>query len=241
MELSLLLIALGIGFSSGLHCLGMCGPIALSLGLTKSSGISFYTENAAYQTGRAFTYALLGAVAGIIGEGFSLAGIQSVLTIFAGIVLILMALLSVKGTDWASRIGFLQKPLMRVRSALAAKLQQSGAVSRFTTGVLNGFLPCGMVFVALTASLAAGGVWQGALFMFFFGLGTFPFMFSAVLFGNLLTPQLRGKLLKGVPVLLLLLGVLFILRGMELGIPYVSPAKEALEMGSMPGQGADCH
>ena len=130
---------------------------------------------------------------------------------------------------------------------LSKLLQKADYRSRFATGILNGFLPCGMVYMALTASLAAGGIWQSALFMSLFGLGTLPFMFFVVLLGNLMTTALRIKILKFVPLMMIVLGGLFILRGLELGIPYLSPQKEALIInhnGSqehMEGNHESCH
>lgn len=229
MEITLILAAIGLGFASGFHCLGMCGPIALSLGLSKSKQVNFQIQNLTYQLGRIITYSFLGALVGIIGEGFHLAGFQKYLSIFAGLLLITMALFSFGG-DFASKIPSINKALLKVKINLSKLLQKTDYSSRFLTGALNGFLPCGMVYMALTASLAAGGVWQSASFMLFFGLGTFPFMFAAVLFGNILNATVRNKILKIVPIFMLLLGALFILRGMELGIPYVSPKKEALKV-----------
>lgn len=229
MEITLILAAIGLGFASGFHCLGMCGPIALSLGLSKSKQVNFQIQNLTYQLGRIITYSFLGALVGIIGEGFHLAGFQKYLSIFAGLLLIAMALFSFGG-DFVSKIPSINKALLKVKINLSKLLQKTDYSSRFLTGVLNGFLPCGMVYMALTASLAAGGVWQSASFMLFFGLGTFPFMFAAVLFGNILNATVRNKILKIVPIFMLLLGALFILRGMELGIPYVSPKKEVLKV-----------
>ena len=80
--------------------------------------------------------------------------------------------------------------------------------------------------MALTASLAAGGIWQKCKFYGYFGLGTFPFMFATVLFGNLINTALRNKILKIVPIIMLILGGLFILRGLELGILYISPKRK---------------
>ena len=230
MDFALILTALTIGFTTGFHCLGMCGPIALSLGLNKKQQVNFHLQNTTYQLGRIFTYALLGAILGLIGEGFQLAGFQSYLTIFAGLVLILMAVFSFGGKDFASKIPIFNKFLLKVKLNLGKLLSKTDYSSRFLTGVLNGFLPCGMVYVALTASLASGGVWQGALFMALFGLGTFPFMFAAVLFGNLLNSSTRAKVLKIMPVLMLVLGSLFILRGMSLEIPFISPPEKSLKV-----------
>ena len=141
-----------------------------------------------------------------------------------------MALFSFGGKDFASKIPFLSQFLFKVKMNLGKFMQKADYKSRFSTGILNGFLPCGMVYMALTASLAAGGIWQGATFMALFGLGTLPFMFFVVLLGNLMTTAFRIKILKFVPVMMLVLGGLFILRGLELGIPYISPKEEALHI-----------
>lgn len=230
MELTLLISALGLGFASGFHCIGMCGPIALSLGLTKKQATNYYLQNLTYQFGRIVTYSILGAVLGIIGQGFHMAGFQQYLTIAVGALLIVMALFSFGGTDFASKIPFLTSSLLRVKMSLSKLLQKADYRSRFATGLLNGLLPCGMVYMALTASLAAGGIYQGALFMALFGLGTLPFMFAVVLMGNLMTAAFRIKILKLVPLMMIILGSLFIVRGMELGIPYLSPQENSLQV-----------
>jgi sulfite exporter TauE/SafE len=180
--------------------------------------------------GRIATYSFLGAILGIIGQGFQMAGFQQYLTIGVGVLLIVMALFSFGGKDFASKIPFLSGLLLKVKINLGKLLQKADYKSRFSTGILNGFLPCGMVYMALTASLAAGGIWQGSFFMALFGLGTLPFMFAVVLVGNLMTQTFRIKILKFVPFMMILLGALFILRGLEIGIPYVSPKKEALQI-----------
>ncbi|WP_304343508.1 sulfite exporter TauE/SafE family protein [Chryseobacterium koreense] len=230
MELTLIISAIGLGFASGFHCIGMCGPIALSMGLTKKQSTNYYLQNLIYQFGRIFTYSLLGAILGIVGQGFEMAGIQQYLTIAVGVILIVMAVFSFGGKDFASKIPFLSKFLYQLKMNLGKLLQKADYRSRFTTGILNGFLPCGMVYMALTASLAAGGIWKGAVFMALFGLGTLPFMFSVVLLGGLMTNAFRIKVLKIVPVMMIILGGLFILRGMEIGIPLISPKKEALKV-----------
>ena len=244
MEITLILAALGLGFASGFHCIGMCGPIALSLGLSKKQQVNFHLQNLTYQFGRILTYSILGAIVGIVGEGFQLAGIQQYISIFAGVLLMIMALFSFGG-DFASKIPAINNTLLKVKINLGKFLQKSDYSSRFLTGLLNGLLPCGMVYMALTASLAAGGIWQSASFMAIFGLGTFPFMFATVLFGNLINTALRNKILRVVPIIMLILGGLFILRGLELGIPYISPKKEALKvekkMNSEKTSDENCH
>jgi sulfite exporter TauE/SafE len=152
-----------------------------------------------------------------------------------------MAVFSFGGKDFASKIPFLSKFLYSVKMNLGKLLQKADYRSRFTTGLLKGFLPCGMVYMALTASLAGGGIWQGALYMALFGMGTLPFMFAIVLAGNLMNQAFRVKVLKAVPVIMIILGGLFILRGLELGIPYVSPKAEAMTISKDPNGAVNCH
>lgn len=230
MEIEFLVAALILGLSSSLHCVGMCGPIALSMGLTKKQATNFYLQNLSYQFGRIITYSILGMFLGIVGQAFQLAGLQQSLTIGVGVLLILMACFSFGGKDFASKIPFLSNSLLKVKVALGKLLQKADYKSRFTTGLLNGLLPCGMVYMALTASLAAGGIWQSAAYMAVFGLGTLPLMFLVVVLGQVMTQSLRLKMVKAVPFVMIILGALFILRGLELGIPYLSPKAEAMQI-----------
>lgn len=246
MEIGLIISAITLGFASGFHCIGMCGPIALSMGFSRQQRSNYYIQNLSYQFGRILTYSFLGAVLGIIGEGFHMAGFQTYLSIIVGVILIIMALFSFGGKDFASRVPLVSKLLLKVKMRLGKILQKSDYQSRFLTGVLNGFLPCGMVYMALTASLVSGGIWQGAAYMSFFGLGTFPFMFAVVLLGNFITANMRTKILKTIPIIMIILGSLFILRGLEIGIPYISPKAETLHIidhkhGADPNDHTLCH
>ena len=247
MEIALVLSALTLGFFTGFHCLGMCGPIALSLGLSKKKKVNFILQNTTYQFGRIFTYSILGAILGIVGKTFELVGFQNYLTISVGILMIILAIFTFGSPNFASNIPFFNQFLLKVKMKLGKLLRKTDYSSRFLTGILNGLLPCGMVYAALTASLAAGGIWQGALFMALFGLGTFPFMFAAVLFGDLLSAPVRAKFLKAVPVLMIILGSLFVVRGLELGIPYISPPHDSLQVihndsdAHKKGNHATCH
>ncbi len=230
MESSFLIIALMLGLASSLHCVGMCGPIAFSLGINPENKLDFTFRNLTYQLGRVTTYSVLGALLGVIGYGVSFAGLQNPLSIGVGILMILMALLP-KNLG-AENLGM--KPFSRlmyqIKSGLGKFLRKKNYSSLYITGLLNGLLPCGAVYAALTGSMAMGGVWKGALFMVFFGLGTIPLMFASVLAGNIVSLQTRQRILRFLPYLMVLLGILFILRGLNLNIPYVSPALESLEI-----------
>ena len=134
MEITIFLAALGLGFASGFHCIGMCGPIALSLGLSKKQQVNFILQNITYQLGRIFTYTILGAIVGIVGEGFHIAGFQKYISIFAGILLIIMALFSFGG-DFASKIPVINQALLKVKINLGKLIQKKDYSSRFLTGV----------------------------------------------------------------------------------------------------------
>lgn len=230
MEVGLMLSALLLGIATGLHCIGMCGPIALSMGMSRQQGIRFQMQNLTYNLGRVVTYAILGAVVGLVGSAFSLAGFQRYLSIGAGILLLVMAIFSFGPKNLSSQMTLFNGLFYKIKLGLSKLLQRQNLSSRFFTGLLNGLLPCGMVYAALTAALGTGNIWQSSLYMALFGLGTIPFMFLVVWFGGMLSQDLRTKLLQWVPVLLGILGILFILRGMEMGIPFISPAMENLKI-----------
>jgi len=229
LESTLIIAALGLGFASSLHCVGMCGPIAFSLGLNPQNKLDFTFRNLTYQFGRVTTYTVLGAILGIIGYGATFAGFQNLLSIVAGVMMILMAILP---KNLGDNLGFkpFSKLMYKIKKGLGKFLRRKNYSSLYITGLLNGLLPCGAVYAALTGSLAMGSVPGGAVFMTFFGLGTIPLMFASVVAGNLITIQTRQKILKFLPYLMILLGVLFILRGLELNIPYISPSEASLQL-----------
>lgn len=230
MEGTLIIAALGLGLASSLHCVGMCGPIAFSLGLNPENKFDFTFRNLTYQFGRVTTYTLLGTLLGIVGYSVSFAGLQNPLSIAVGVMMILMALLPKNlGADNLGIKPF-SKLMYKIKMGLGKFLRRKNYSSLYMTGLLNGLLPCGAVYAALTGSMAMGSIHGGAIFMTFFGLGTIPLMFASVIAGNVITLKTRQKILKFLPYLMVLLGILFILRGLELNIPYVSPSKGSLEI-----------
>lgn len=230
MESSLVIIALSLGLASSLHCVGMCGPIAFSLGLNPENKFDFTARNLTYQLGRVTTYSVLGTLLGIIGYGASFAGLQNPLSIFAGLMMILMAVLPKNlGADNLGMKSF-SRLMYKIKTGLGNFLRKKNYSSLYITGLLNGLLPCGAVYAALTGSVAMGSIAGGALFMFFFGLGTIPLMFASVLAGNVVSLQTRQKILKILPYLMIVLGILFILRGLNLDIFLISPSQGSLQI-----------
>ncbi|HEY1170553.1 MAG TPA: sulfite exporter TauE/SafE family protein [Verrucomicrobiae bacterium] len=212
-----------LGLVGSLHCAGMCGPLALALPVAGKTRGDFVLGRLLYNLGRILTYTLLGAVFGLLGQSFALAGFQKWVSLVAGVAILL-------GLVASLRVGLglpITKSVVWLKSSVGRLLQQRTFGSLFLLGSLNGLLPCGLVYVAATAAAATGSLQSGVLSMALFGLGTLPVMLGMGLAGRKLQGMLNLKLQRLVPISLAVLGVLLILRGMELGIPYVSPVLTA--------------
>ncbi|AWW32387.1 sulfite exporter TauE/SafE family protein [Echinicola strongylocentroti] len=212
--------ALILGFLGSFHCLGMCGPIALAVSAADSK--SFWWRKLWYNLGRTLTYGALGLLIGFVGQGFQLVGLQQWVSILLGGVIIIFALLY-KRSERALASGGMYGLVAKVKSSLGYWLKKGGTTAFFMTGLVNGFLPCGMVYIALLASLALSNPWQGAMYMVAFGLGTLPLLFLLMVGSDVFSPMWRQRLFKMMPYFAVLIGVLFIFRGLGLGIHFLSP------------------
>lgn len=227
--------ALLLGAAGSAHCLGMCGPIALAVPSPRNDWRSRLMSTALLNTGRIATYALIGAAFGAFGHGLRLAGLQQAASILAGGVLLLSVAVPGLLERWlpASRGAML---VGRLRSLLARNLKRTAPEAILLTGMLNGLLPCGLVYAAAIGSTVMGTALQGALYMVLFGLGTWPMLYAVRMGGGWLGQRARATLRRAAPILVGTVAVLLVLRGLELGIPYLSPA------GALPGSSAAaCH
>ncbi|NVO21150.1 MAG: sulfite exporter TauE/SafE family protein [Bacteroidetes bacterium] len=217
-----------LGLFGSLHCAGMCGPIALALPLNRISWVNRAGGLLLYNIGRIFTYVLLGAFFGLLGKGIHLAGFQLWASVIIGSVMIALVLFPM---IFGSRISF-SKLFSGYTNRLFGSFQRlfkaGTSFSFLTIGLLNGILPCGLVYVGIAGAVNSGDVKNAMIFMALFGLGTFPIMFAISMIGNFLSISVRNMFSKITPYVVILLGILFILRGLSLGIPYVSPKAEAL-------------
>lgn len=224
-----------LGVLGSAHCVGMCGPIALAVPSVRSSWSGRLADALLLNSGRVFTYALLGALFGSFGRGLHLAGLQRTVSISLGVLMLLALLVPalfrkdlMTGTAVAS-IGAL-------RTFLGRNLRRTSPEGLFLSGLLNGLLPCGMVYFAIAGALVQNGPLNGALFMMLFGLGTWPALLAVRLGGELLSQSWRSGMRRIAPYVFALMGVLFILRGLDLGIPYVSPTIQEIPVGQQ-----ECH
>jgi len=214
--------ALLLGLLGSAHCVGMCGPLALAV---PSPGGGFPARLGgalALNGGRVLTYASIGAGFGLFGRGLQLAGLQQAVSITLGVV-ILLGLLVPRLFRFAdpgrSAGGF----IMRVQGVMARRLRRTSPEGLFFTGMLNGLLPCGLVYLAAAGAIAQDGWEMGALFMALFGLGTWPALVALKLGGSHAGPGMRRVLRRAAPFAYAAMGLLFILRGLDLGIPFISP------------------
>ncbi len=218
-----------LGLIGSLHCAGMCGPLTLALPGSGRITCGFFAGRLAYNLGRILTYCLLGVVVGMVGRTLVLAGVQRWVSIALGIALLLGLFSSRKLALW--------RPLMtlvgRLKTRMGNLLRQRSFSSLLTLGLLNGLLPCGLVYVACAGAVATGGFCSGIEYMAGFGLGTAPMMLGIGLSGRLVPLRLRLQLRKAIPVSVFVLGSLLILRGLGLGIPYISP--------NLAGAASCCH
>jgi sulfite exporter TauE/SafE len=231
----LLLPGFIMGLAGSLHCVGMCGPLALSLPVSHNTKLSRIAGGLIYNSGRIFSYTLMGFVFGSIGNLIIAVKWQNGLSIALGVV-ILVYLLTPKKYFHFTATNVLGKLFMVLRQRLGKLFQSRQLSSLFFIGLLNGFLPCGLVYLALSSSIISASPSNGGMFMLSFGLGTFPLMFATVLMGNYLNQSIRRKIQGAVPLLLFVMAAVLILRGLNLGIPFVSP-----EAGTHPHDAIECH
>lgn len=183
------------GLASGLHCAGMCGGIAAGFAVLHKDAL--WRRQLAFNLGRIASYAAGGAIVGTVGAyGAALLPAQTALYVAASIVLILAGVHLAGVGDVMRHVETLGKPIWRRVQPLAARYL---GTKPFVAGLAWGWLPCGLVYGALTAAAFAGGAAQGAIAMAAFGAGTLPWLLFAGLAAARLRPyrRLAGALLIG--------------------------------------------
>lgn len=219
--ITLFITALIMGAVGTFHCIGMCGPLALALPVVTDNSTSRFFSTLLYNLGRVTTYSILGAVFGIAGSSIAFFGYQQMLSIILGIVIIIFILIP-KNTFTS------QKAVMRffekIRTSLGKLFIRKNYHSVYFIGLLNGLLPCGLVYLAIAGAVSTGSVLKSSLFMAAFGLGTLPVMWSIAFFGGFINIRVRQGIKKLYPYVMFTMAILLIIRGLGLNIPYLSPS-----------------
>ncbi|AXT20381.1 sulfite exporter TauE/SafE family protein [Flavobacteriaceae bacterium AU392] len=219
----MLLSAFILGFLGSLHCVGMCGPIAFMLPVDRSNSFKKINQIALYHIGRLATYSFIGLCFGLIGKSLYIFGIQQRLSIITGMIMIVVVLLPHKALNTYNFSKPIFKFISKIKNGLGTALKKKTPDTFLTIGFLNGFLPCGLVYMAVFGAIATGDILQGSLYMLLFGIGTIPLMTTAIYLGKFLNNAVKQRIQRMIPVFVVIIGVLFVLRGLGLGIPYVSP------------------
>lgn len=216
------LTGLTIGIIGSFHCIGMCGPLALSLPVKKEEQAwKQVAAIMAYNLGRVFTYFCLGVLFGVIGKSFALVGYQQALSVVTGVLLLLVLLWGNKLRTHIPVIAAFHRWLKNRLFVLLRKPQRMAVF--FLTGVVNGLLPCGLVYLAIASAIATGAAISGGVVMLGFGLGTIPLMVVLMVAGTFISVAFRSGIRRMVPYFAVLVACVLILRGLNLGIPYISP------------------
>lgn len=225
--MELIVAAISLGLLGSFHCIGMCGPIALALPVHQYSAFKKYLGIFLYNLGRVATYTFLGFVFGLLGQSFFLGGFQQILSITIGVLLLLSVIFTkFKLLNTTKELGFIYSFINSVKIQLGNLFNKKGLHFLFFIGLLNGLLPCGLVYLGVAGAIATGHYLKGLEFMFYFGIGTVPIMYAVAFLGQFITIKYRNHIRQAMPYVVSVMAVLLIIRGLNLGIPYLSPQFE---------------
>lgn len=217
-----LLAAFIVGLAGSLHCVGMCGPLAMVVPLKGNHWIAITV----YNVFRVLMYAALGFVFGSLGTQINFLESGQRISLVLGIAVLLFFVVP---SIWP------QSQIMFRWNTLATKLYSrfarpvmsyKGWASPALLGMLNGLLPCGLIYVALAGAVASGSGENGAIVMSAVGLGTWPAMVSMMAFRKHFKGWMQQSSRFVLPVVAGVLGLSLLVRGLNLDIPYLSPKVE---------------
>jgi sulfite exporter TauE/SafE len=232
---SIVTAGLVLGLISSLHCIGMCGPLMLALPVRHLDKWKQVLTIFLYNTGRIMTYSLIGALLGLAGRRIYLAGFQRWFTIIIGMVMLVMAV-SYFYKQASAQPKWMQSIHVRIQQLMFRFLKTNNISGYLLLGMANGLLPCGMVYLAIAGAVTANTVLHSVLFMFLFGVGTLPAMLALGIFGLRITMPVRQQMKAAMPYVVVAMAVILILRGLNLGIPFISPV-----IADVPGHVISCH
>lgn len=233
----MLFSALFFGLISSLHCIGMCGPIAMMLPVDHKNPTKKALQILTYHFGRLTAYGFLGLAFGLLGKGLFIAGFQQNISIAVGVLMIIIAIVPEKVFARYNFSKPIYKVISSIKSSLGNQFKRKTFDALFSIGFLNGLLPCGLVYAALFGAIAMQNEVLGVAYMLLYGIGTIPLMSVVVYASGFMSVPLRSKLQRIIPIITIGIGILFILRGLSLGIPFISPAEQSLFVQANP----NCH
>ena len=222
-----------LGLAGSLHCIGMCGPLMLAIPLPASERRVVVWQMLLYHAGRILSYSALGVLFGLLGKGIAIAGFQQVLSLASGVFIIAMAFVAWRFEHLVTALPGFGAFTRAVQQKLGVLLRDHNRSATFSIGMLNGLLPCGMVYAALAGAISTTNSAEGGIFMALFGLGTLPLLLTATVAGRSFGFSLRAKIKVVQPILLTLAGLLLLQRGLHLDLSLFESA--------VPKAGYECH
>ena len=229
-----MIIPLLLGLFGSMHCVAMCGPIALALPVHQFNTTKKTAAILLYHLGRISVYVLLGIIFGTLGKGLFIAGLQQNVSIILGVLLIMGILFFNEKRLQNVVLSSNSKWYLKFKNSFSTYIRKKTLASFVVMGMLNGLLPCAMIYMALFGATATQGSLYGGLFMLWYGLGTIPLLTLLVWMGNWVKRNFKNKLQRAVPVFLFFIGCLLIIRGLDLDIPYLSPSSLQLFISGNP-------
>lgn len=214
-------LAMTMGLFSSLHCVGMCGPLAMASPVLRGGMGSVIVSRLIYHAGRIAIYALIGLVVGITGETLRISGLHSHVSVLTGIFVLGFFAARHLGLRYADQKVY--SVFLRLKKPFQHLIRRRTPASLFLLGILNGLLPCVMVYLAAGTALVLGKTWTSLGFMVVFGLGTTPLLWLASEGFRNIMGRLKINVDYVYSTLSLITGLLLILRGLHLGVPWLSP------------------
>jgi len=218
------LTAFLFGLAGSFHCVGMCGPVMLAIPMDLQTKVSILIDSLIFNTGRIFTYGFIGLIFSLLGMSLQGFNGQQYLSIGAGILMLILYFGVGKNASFSEKFWLTRF----LRQNFSKLLQNHSPKSLFLTGLLTGFLPCGLVYAAASGAILSGTPENGILYMMSFGVGTIPLMLAVSFSRSLLKDRVKIWLKASTPYLVSIVAILMIVRGLGLGIPYLSPVAESL-------------
>jgi len=210
-----------IGLAGSVHCVGMCGPLALAIpGASKDKGFTFFLRTIAYQISRISGYGVLGLIVGFFSQGMQFTGVQPYFSLLSGILLLFLGFFGIiPEVNAFSKYPIIQHFQVKINRIIGTVMTNEHFSTPFVLGFLNAMLPCGMIYIALGTGLSSGNMSEAALYLISFGLGTLPLMFMVSLSGQFLSLQMRRSWQKTIPIIFMISGIILIYKGMNIDLP----------------------
>lgn len=205
-----------MGLVGSLHCVGMCGPLTLLLPQDQKISFKYVLGRSFYNLGRMFTYASLGLMIGLLGQQSTFFISLKVISVVLGIALIGFVVIPQR---WFNASGIMARFTGKLKSSIKRTFELSYLGGQLSFGIINGLLPCGLVYAALSGAFLTLDPFLGAGFMVFFGLGTIPLMLTVSLSAGYIKKLLGKHSLKIISATYLLIGSWLIIRGFIFDTP----------------------